>query len=261
MTVISMTTDFGAADHEVGVMRGVIYGIAPQAKLADLSHDIPPQDVLQGALILAQCAPYFPAGTVHLAVVDPGVGTARRPIAGRVGDSFIVGPDNGLFTLLFEQAEEQRKPIKVVHLDQPAFWLPVISRVFHGRDIFAPVAAHLANGVALEALGTVISDPVRKPIPEPTKTKHGWSAEVISVDAFGTLNLNVRADQLTGSRVTAVVNGKRITEYVKTFGERPPGTAVLMIDSSGWLSIAVVNGNAAIKLGASNRTPVEITCE
>jgi hypothetical protein len=148
-----MTTDFGAGDHEVGVMRGVIYRIAPQAKLADLSHDIPPQDILEGALILSQAASYFPPGTVHLAVIDPGVGTARRPIAGRVGDSFFVGPDNGLFTLRWKLAEEQRKPVEVFHLDNPDYWLPVVSRVFHGRDIFAPVAAHLANGVAWRRLG------------------------------------------------------------------------------------------------------------
>ena len=261
MTVISMTTDFGAGDHEVGVMRGVIYRIAPQAKLADLSHDIPPQDILEGALILSQAASYFPPGTVHLAVIDPGVGTARRPIAGRVGDSFFVGPDNGLFSLLWELAEEQRKPVEVFHLDNPDYWLPVVSRVFHGRDIFAPVAAHLANGVALEAIGKAITDPVRIVVPKPTKTDHGWQAEVISVDAFGTLNLNLRADQLTGNRVTALINGKKITDFVKTFGERPAGTAVLMIDSSGWLSIAIVNGSAAARLGAKNRTPVEIVCE
>lgn len=261
MTVISMTTDFGSGDHEVGVMRGVILRIAPQVKLADLSNDIHPQDILQGALILAAAASYFPAGSVHLAVVDPGVGTARRAMAGKIGDSYIVGPDNGLFSLMLDQAEADGQAVELVCLDQPKYWLPLVSRVFHGRDIFAPVAAHLANGVALHDLGTPLSDPVRLTIPKPQRTERGWLGEVITTDAFGTLSLNLTADHLSCAKPKAIINGKKVVDFVQTFGERPAGTLVMMIDSTGWLSIAVVNGNAEVTLGAARGTRVEVICE
>jgi S-adenosylmethionine hydrolase len=130
-------------------MKGVIWTIAPNVQIADISHAIRPQDVIQGALALARTAPYFPAGTIHVAVVDPGVGTQRRPLAMQLGEQYFVGPDNGLFSAVLARAKEQGHKITIVHLDQSQYWLPTVSRVFHGRDIFAPTAAHLARGVAL----------------------------------------------------------------------------------------------------------------
>ncbi len=196
MSIITLLTDFGLKDGNVGVMKGVIWKIAPEAQIADLSHLIPPQDVQDGALILSRSAPYFPPGTVHVAVVDPGVGTTRRPIAARLGGQFFVLPDNGLITLLLEQAEAASEIVEFVHLDQAQYWLPAVSHVFHGRDIFAPSAAHLANGVLLTELGTPIHDPQRLKFPVPTRTDLGLLGEVIHIDHFGNLSTSIRRQHL-----------------------------------------------------------------
>lgn len=153
MRLITLTTDFGLADGYVGTVKGVILGIAPDVRLVDLSHTVAPQNIRQAAHILAGAAPFFPAGAVHLAVVDPGVGSSRRPILVSLPGACFVGPDNGLFTFALEQAGAQ-----VWMLDRPRFWLPAVSRTFHGRDIFAPVAAHLASGISPAELATPIED-------------------------------------------------------------------------------------------------------
>ena len=152
MAIITLMTDFGMKDGNVGVMKGVIWGICPQAQISDLSHMIGAQNVREASLILSRSAPYFPKGTVHVVVVDPGVGTARRPMTAQIGDWFYVGPDNGTITLLLERAKKEGWPCKFVQLDQTKYWLPNVSYVFHGRDIFSPVAAHLANGVLSRTL-------------------------------------------------------------------------------------------------------------
>ena len=153
MPVITLTTDFGEKDGFTGVLKGVIWGICPDAQIADITHSISPQNVLEGALALWRAAPFFPAGTVHIAVVDPGVGTNRRPMAARLGDYFYVGPDNGLFTPMIEDARNNNQVVEFVHLDKPKFWLKNVSHTFHGRDIFAPVGAHLANGIFNHQVG------------------------------------------------------------------------------------------------------------
>jgi S-adenosyl-L-methionine hydrolase (adenosine-forming) len=167
MTVISLLTDFGSQDGFVGVMKGVIWGISANVQIADISHEIYPQNILHGALILGQSWKYFPEGSIHVAIVDPGVGTQRHAIAARVGKHFFVAPDNGLITIAWAEAIAQGELTQVVVLDRQQFWLPHISRSFHGRDIFAPVAAHLANGVSLDELGTAIDTPMTLPIPQP----------------------------------------------------------------------------------------------
>src|SRR3972149_2437787 len=146
MSVITLMTDFGIKDGNVGVMKGVIWGIAPDVQISDLSHTIQAQNIREAGFILARSVPYFPKGTIHVAVVDPGVGTQRRPMAARIGDWFFVGPDNGLITMWLEHAEKENWTSEFVHLDRPEYWLPVVSHVFHGRDIFSPAAAHLARG-------------------------------------------------------------------------------------------------------------------
>ena len=173
LPILTLLTDFGLRDGYSGVLKGVIWSILPDAQVADLSHTISPQNIVEGALALARTAFFFPDGTVHVAVVDPGVGTRRRPIALRLGSHFFVGPDNGLFTLVLERAESEGWPVEAVQLDNPAYWLPEISRVFHGRDIFSPVAAHIAGGVPLEKVGSPIDDPVRLEIPRPIKIGTG----------------------------------------------------------------------------------------
>src|SRR5690349_21794857 len=146
MTVITLTTDFGLRNGFVGIMKGVIYRIAPQVEIVDISHGIAPQDVHEGAYTLWRAVPFFPPSTIHVYVVDPGVGTQRRALAARLGEHYFVGPDNGLLTPLIEEAERNHQPIEFIHLNNPKYWLPKISRTFHGRDIFAPTAAHLATG-------------------------------------------------------------------------------------------------------------------
>jgi len=243
----------------VGVMKGVIWGIAPQVKIADLSHQIRPQNVPEAALILARSAPYFPPGTVHVVVVDPGVGTSRRPIAARLGEHYYVAPDNGVLTLPLERGEREGWPIQLVHADDPRFWLLEISHVFHGRDIFSPVAAHLASGVPLDKLGTPINDPIRLGLPQPKRTGHGWQGELIHIDHFGNLSSNIRVEHLgTPEKVTIHVCGETITGMVKTFGERPSGELVALYGSTGSLIFSVVNGSAAQRLEAKVGDPVEV---
>lgn len=252
MTVIALLTDFGAADGYPGIMKGVIWGLAPGVPIADLTHEIAPQDVRAGALALERAAPYFPAGTIFLAVVDPGVGTARRPLAARLGGAFFVGPDNGLCTPLLARAEAAGGAVHFVHLDQPRAWLPTVSRTFHGRDIFAPVAARLALGAALDELGTRIDDPARLILPQPRRLAGGWRGEVIHSDRFGNLTTNLRREHLADCPQPVIVcGGVRITRLAETYGEGAPGELLALIDSAGYLSLSAVNGSAARALGVA----------
>ena len=251
MTIITLTTDFGLKDGNTAVMKGVILGIAPQVELVDLSHLIRPQNIHEGAWVVGRSAPYFPAGTIHVVVVDPGVGTARRPIAARLGDQNFVGPDNGLLTPLLEAAERDVKPVAVVWLDRPRFWRSEVSDVFHGRDIFSPAAAHWASGVGLSELGTPIHDPVRLSLPRPVMKGETLVGEVMHVDSFGNLASNIRREDLAGwGEVGVRVKGEAISGLVRTFGEKPAGALIALYGSTGNLIVSVVNGNAAQQLRA-----------
>lgn len=255
MPVITLMTDFGNKDGNVGVMRGVIWGIAPEAQIADLSHLVQPQNIPEAAYILLRSVPYFPRGTIHVVVVDPGVGTARRPMAARIGDWFYVGPDNGTITSWLERAGMEGWSSEFVQLDQSKFWLPVVSHVFHGRDIFSPVAAHLARGVTLSHLGTPFTDPVLLALPKPEKTALGWRGQVTHIDHFGNIASNIRVEHLGEAisqkeKITVRLNGTEVRGMVDTFGERPPGELVALLGSTGNLIISVVNGNAAQTLSA-----------
>lgn len=265
MTLITLMTDFGLKDGNVGVMKGVIAGIATQAQVIDLSHLIGPQNIAKAALILARSAPYFPAGTIHVVVVDPGVGTARRPMAARLGEQYYVGPDNGTITLLLERLENQGKRSSYFHLDRAEYWLPEVSHVFHGRDIFAPVAAHLAAGVSLECLGSPFTDPLRLALPRPQRISSGWRGEVIHIDHFGNAASNIRREHFPddGSSakqlsVTVSLGGVTIHGMVDAFGERPAGELVALFGSTGNLIISVVNGSAADRLHLRPGDPVEV---
>jgi S-adenosyl-L-methionine hydrolase (adenosine-forming) len=247
--IITLLTDFGLKDNFIGVMKGVIWSIAPDVQIADLTHAISAQNVLEGSLVLAQSVDYFPAGTVHVAVVDPGVGTARRGVAALIGTQYYVGPDNGLFTSVLLAAEARGETAEFFTLDKPEFWLPVVSRSFHGRDIFAPVAAHLAAGKKPQEMGSLITDPVRLNIPLPERTASGWLGQVLMVDHFGNLVTNIKPKHLEGSkRVLISIGDVVIDGLITTFGESQPGELVAMLDSSDTLQIAVVNGNAAEQL-------------
>jgi len=260
MTVITLLTDFGLRDGYPGVMKGVIWNISPHVQIADISHTIKPQNIQQGALALARTVPYFPPGTIHVAVVDPGVGTDRRPIGLRLGDHFFIGPDNGIFTLVLEHAESHAETIQAVHLNQQSFWLPEISHVFHGRDIFAPCAAHLAQGIPLDHMGIFINDPIRLEIPHPKPIQGaGWRGQVIEIDTFGNLSTNITQSQITPMGDICVrIAGRQIDGLVNTFGDRPKGTLVALYGTSHDLIISVVNGDAARSLNVNIGDIVEV---
>jgi S-adenosyl-L-methionine hydrolase (adenosine-forming) len=259
---ITLLTDFGTTDGYPGIMKGVIWGIAPDAQIADISHQVAPQDIFEGAFALSRAVPFFPSETVHIVVVDPGVGTSRRPIAARIDSTFFVGPDNGIFSLILHQAKAASKRIEIVHLNQPRFWLPVVSNVFHGRDIFAPVGAHIANGVPLIEMGTVIDDPVMLDFPNPQKITGGWKGEIIHIDSFGNLATNLEQQHLPENRLAVVrIAGREIRGIVRSFGDGAEGNLVALVDSAGKLSVAVVNGNAALKLKVNTHEPVELVVE
>jgi hypothetical protein len=259
MTIITLLTDFGLKDGYVGVMKGVIWGIAPQVQIADITHQIHPQNVAEGALALGRVAAYFPPGTIHLAVVDPGVGTQRRPIAARLGEQYFVGPDNGLSTALVEQARAVEAQVQFIQLDRPQYWLPEISKVFHGRDIFSPAAAHLAQGVPLAELGSPIQDPQLLEFPQPQRVEAGWRGAVIHVDAFGNLATNLQRRHIpAGNRLLIKIGGVQIDHLVSTFGDGEIDQLVALFDSAGMLSICLVNGSAADRLKANAGEPVEV---
>jgi S-adenosylmethionine hydrolase len=256
---ITILTDFGLLDGFVGSMRGVMLGIAPDAQIADLSHNIAPQNVEHGAFALARTVKYYPEGTIHVVVIDPGVGTTRRPIAARIGEQYYVAPDNGVLSFLYQQAEEQGSPLEVVHLDNPKYWLEEISNVFHGRDIFAPVGAHLANGVPLNELGTPIQDFVRIPSPEVETTPDGLRGQIISIDNFGNLITNLESQHLEDfQKLRVKVRDVEIDGLVQTFGKRQVGELVALIGDADDLWISVVNGSARKRLGAQVGDVVEI---
>lgn len=251
MDVVSLTTDFGIKDGNVGTMKGVIWGIAPRVQIADLSHTISPQNIAEAALIILRAVPYFPPGSTHIVVVDPGVGTQRRPIAARIGKQTLVAPDNGVLTMLIERAERLKEPMEFIHLDRPQYWLSEVSHVFHGRDIFAPVGAHLAAGVPLRAVGSRIKDPVRLELPKPSLNGGIWAGQVIHIDHFGNIHTNLRVENLGDSPESVVsLCGVEVHGLVETFGDLPAGKLAALYGSSGDLIISVVNGNAAERLKA-----------
>ena len=260
MPIITLLTDFGVKDTFIGVMKGVIWSIAPGVQIADLTHEISPQNVLEGALSIAEAVPFFPAGTEHICVVDPGVGTARRPMAAFIDGQYFVGPDNGLFSLLIDKGKDLTTPPVYIELNKPRFWLPQVSRSFHGRDIFAPMAAYLASGMSIEEMGDPFENPTCISIPAPIKTAEGWQGQIMKVDHFGNLVTNLTQQQLPASGgVILHVGTTAITDFVTTFGTRPQGSLVSMIDSSGHLAISVVNGSAKELLGVITGESVKIT--
>nr|BBH92835.1 hypothetical protein KTA_10340 [Thermogemmatispora argillosa] len=264
--VIALMTDFGLRDGFVGIMKGVIAGIVPQAQLIDISHDIAPQNVAAGAWLLSTAYRYFPAGSIFLCVVDPGVGSQRRAIALAAGDWFFVGPDNGLFSyVLAEQPLRQ-----VVALENPAYRLPVVSTTFHGRDIFAPAAAHLARGVPLAEFGTAL-DPhslQRLALSQPRREKGRIEASVIYIDHFGNLvtsiPLTLVPDLFTAPHVRLLVPRRNLTiERRQPFfaGEAGEGEPFVYSDSAGYVGVAIRNGNAAATLGITVGEAVTLVIE
>ena len=253
--VIALLTDFGLEDGYPGIMKGVMSAIAPASRLVDITHLVPAQDIAAGAWVLHTAWRYFPLGTVFLCVVDPGVGTSRKPIALSVSGRFFVGPDNGIFTYVLGAATSSGEPMEAVALDRAQFFLSPSSATFHGRDLFSPCAAHLAAGVALEDLGTSL-DPAalcRLAAPPPSCREGKIYGAVVHCDHFGNVITNL-GPQLAeavllspGSVVT--VGNRAISARAATFATGPEREPFLLLDSSGHLAIALRNGSAATWLG------------
>ena len=247
MRAISLLTDFGTADYFVGAMKGAILSVNTQAVITDITHEIPAQDVAAGAFTLLAAYDTFPAGTIHVAVVDPGVGSTRRPIAVAAGDYFFVGPDNGIFTYIYD-----REPsFQAFHLTDTIYFRQPVSSTFHGRDIFAPVAAALASGVEPSSLGRQISDPVRL---STTLAPH-----IIHIDRFGNLITNITRDGFKpGTSIS--VNGRVITAFRSFYGENVGelDEPFAIWGSAGFLEISVNGRSAADILGVKRGDELEL---
>lgn len=248
-TIITLLTDFGTEDTYAGVMKGVIASLCPDARVIDLTHEVPPQDIATGAFLLDVSVDYFPEGTIHVAVVDPGVGTARKPVALRTAKAFFVGADNGIFTLVLQR----QKLLQAVCLDNPQYHLPHPSATFHGRDIFAPVAAYLARGTPLEYLGTPLTRLQRLPLPRIRVDWQGIRATVVHIDRFGNAITNLtRADYEAWcvrwdvkEPVVEVVKGGMWLPICRTYSDVSHGQPLALFGSSERLEVAVNRGNAA----------------
>jgi S-adenosylmethionine hydrolase len=256
--VIALLTDFGTRDHYVGAMRGVALGICPDATLADITHDIPPQDVLAGALELAAAFTYFPQGTVFLCVVDPGVGSSRRGIAAEAGGYTFVAPDNGLLTMVFREAP----PARVVELTERKYARPDVSRTFEGRDRFAPAAAWLAKGVELTALGPPLTHWQTLDVPAPRMDSAHLRGVVLRVDRFGNLVTNIERRRFeefaAGRRIQIAIADQPVPKVVATYAEADAGSICALFGSSDHLEIAVSSGSAAERLGLTRGAEVVV---
>jgi S-adenosyl-L-methionine hydrolase (adenosine-forming) len=255
--LITLTTDFGTSDHLVAAMKGVILGINPTARIVDIQHHVAPYDVLDGALTIGSVYPYFPARTIHIVIVDPGVGTARRPLLVSADNQYFIAPDNGVLSMVYD-----RDPNAVVrHVTASHNFLEPVCPTFHGRDIFAPVAAYLSKAWATESFGEEITEFTRFVLPKPKSAGDSLKAVVLRVDAFGNLMTNLRSEDLpedtvaTG-KIKLQVGGKSVERFVATFGEGNNGEAVALVGSSGYVEIAVNKGSAAKALGAGRGAEV-----
>lgn len=255
--VIAILTDFGTGDHYVGAMKGAILAVCRHATLVDVTHGIPPHDIIAGALELAAAVPYFPADTVFVAVVDPGVGSGRRALAAEAGAYRFVGPDNGVLAL----ALDALGPGEVVALDKPEYARPTVCRTFEGRDRFGPAAAWLAAGVPLRELGSPAAGYLRPPVPEAVVLPDRVVGEVLLIDRFGNLVSNVPArDVARAGRGDPVVliQGRPAGPVVETYAAVPAGSPCALVGSTGRLEVAVCEGSAAAQFGARRGDRVEV---
>lgn len=255
--LITLTTDFGTGSPYVAAVKGVILTLNPDVRIIDLSHDIPAQDLRQTAFFLSATLPLYPPDALHVVVVDPGVGGKRSSLYVEVAYLRLLVPDNGCWTWLLEG---ERRRTRVIHLAEKRFWRSRISSTFHGRDIFAPVAANLSLGLDPRELGPPATDWVRLNRPTPQHHANGVAGEVIFVDRFGNLITNIPGDVLTQDdrpkRVS--VGGVEVPRIVRAYGESEPGSLMALVSSYESMEVAVNQGNAARQLNASIGTPVSV---
>jgi S-adenosylmethionine hydrolase len=257
--IIALLSDFGTRDHYTGTMKGVILGICPEATLVDISHDVPPHDVLLGALELAASYRYFPAGTIFLTVVDPGVGSARRGIAAEAGDYRFVAPDNGVLSAVFREVA----PRKVVELTERRYARPTVSRTFEGRDRFAPAAAWLAKGIELSALGRPAGSYVQLDLPVPHLDSERLEGVVLLVDRFGNLVTNIDRrtfDKIAhGGAIQIQIGTHTVGRLVATYAEAAAGEICALFGSTDHLEVAANAENAAERLGLGPGAAVTVS--
>jgi len=256
--LITLTTDFGLSDHYVGAMKGVILSICPRARIVDISHGVGAYEIAEAAFTLSQAYRCFPRGAVHVVVVDPGVGTSRRPILAQAAGQYFVAPDNGVLSMIYAREKHKVRAIAATrYFRQP------VSNTFHGRDIFAPVAAHLARGITPARFGKLIQDYLRLDFDKPARTgRRVWTGAILKVDRFGNLVTNFSvADfpDLDKREFEMAVGPQRISVFARHYAERGPGEAFLILGSAGYYEISVSQASAAKLLGCAAGAPLELT--
>lgn len=257
--IITLTTDYGTNDHLVGTLKGVILKINPDVNIVDITHNVAPYDLLDGALAIGSAYSYFPARTIHVVVVDPGVGTDRRPLLVSGETQYFVAPDNGVLSLVYEREES----LVVRHANVEHYYLQPVSKTFHGRDIFAPIAAWLAKGSQASAMGEEIADHKKFAMPKPKPADGALKGVVLRVDSFGNLVTNFRSEDLPATaletgNVQFQVGTQTVTRLVDTFAKGNPGEAFAYIGSNGFIEFGVNRGNASKSLGASRGVQVTL---
>ena len=257
--IITLTTDYGSNDHLVAAMKGVIWKINPDARVVDISHSVMPFDLLDGALLIGQAYKYFPPKTIHVVVVDPGVGTQRRPLLVTGDQHYFAAPDNGVLSMVYEKEPK----VTVRHVTAEHYFISPISNTFHGRDIFAPVAAWLSKNWAASSFGEEISDFVRFAMPKPKASDGMVKGVVLKVDNFGNLITNMTLDDVpqivaAGASFKILVGNKEVTRLAQVYAQGGQGELFAILGSSGYLEISMNRGNAARTLGAQRGTEVAV---
>lgn len=258
--IITLTTDYGTNDHLVGTMKGVILKINPDVTIVDITHNVTAYDLLDGALAIGAAYSYFPPKTVHVVVVDPGVGTERRPLLVSAQNQYFVAPDNGVLSVIFEREDN----VVVRHANVEHYYLSPLSKTFHGRDVFAPVAAWLTKGWQTPSMGDEITDYKKFAMPKPKKVDEGLKGVVLRVDAFGNLITNFRAEHLAANahengHFSLQIGTHAVKKLVDTFARGATGEPIAYVGSSGYIEIGVNKGSAARTLALGRGTPVVLS--
>jgi S-adenosyl-L-methionine hydrolase (adenosine-forming) len=255
--IITLTTDFGLSDHYAGTMKGVILGIAPAARIVDISHEVSAFEISEGAFVIAQAYRYFPPRTVHVVVVDPGVGTARRPILVEAAGQYFVAPDNGVLSMIYSREKHKARVIT-----NARYFRKPVSATFHGRDIFAPVGAHLVRGVAPARMGKLIRDHLRSDFETPVRSgKHFWTGRILKIDRFGNIVTNFLLEAFPGLEerpFEMVIGPQAVSRVARNYAECGFGELFVIVGSAGYLEISCNQGSAAKRLGCETGAPVEL---
>jgi S-adenosyl-L-methionine hydrolase (adenosine-forming) len=255
--ILTLTTDFGLTDHYVAAMKGVILGICPQAQIVDIAHQISPFEITEGSYVIAQAWKWFPKKTVHVVVVDPGVGSARRPILMEAGGHYFIAPDNGVLSMIYN-----REKHKVRLISNERWFRKPVSHTFHGRDIFAPSAAHIAAGARPSLAGKLIEDYLRPTFTKPVRGgKRTWNGQVLKIDHFGNLITNFHTDDfpdLERRNFSMSVGPCEVTVLARNYTETSPGELFVIAGSSGYYEVSINQGSAAKRIGCAAGGPVEL---